>query len=362
MVLKYNDLLTSTLENRTKDLHDNMSKNSALLWRLQEKGKMKPINGGTKILEELEYGEGDIVWYSGYDTITYNQKQLFTAAEYALKLCAVPVAISGEELLINSGEAMVMDLFEKRINNAEKTLVNKMASAVYGDGTGSSGKEIGGLALLVADDPTSGTVGAIDRATTGNEFWRNQSVSGAVTKDNIKQLMNSLYFKCSRGSDKPDLIVCDDALYSIYEDTLMQLQRFSDPKMADSGFLSVKFKGADVIYDGGQGGNCPQNHMYFLNTDYIYLRTHRDRDMTVIGGDRLSVNQDALYRIIGWAGNMTMSNAALQGVLINTASDDDNEADNTGGDDNTGGNDNTGGDDNSGGDDNNGGDDNSGAL
>ena len=112
MVLKYNDVLTTTLAGRTKDLHDNMSKNSALLWRLQQKGKMKPINGGSKILEELEYGEGDIVWYSGYDTISYNQKQLFTAAEYALKLCAVPVAISGEELLMNSGEAMVMDLLE----------------------------------------------------------------------------------------------------------------------------------------------------------------------------------------------------------------------------------------------------------
>ncbi|MBR3501586.1 MAG: phage major capsid protein [Alphaproteobacteria bacterium] len=337
MVLKYNDVLTTTLAGRTKDLHDNMSKNSALLWRLQQKGKMKPINGGSKILEELEYGEGDIVWYSGYDTISYNQKQLFTAAEYALKLCAVPVAISGEELLMNSGEAMVMDLLEKRISNAEKTLVNKMAAAVYGDGTGSSGKEIGGLALLVADDPTSGTVGSIDRSTAGNEFWRNQSVSGEITKDNIKQMMNSLYFKCSRGSEKPDLIVCDDTLYSMYEDTLMQLQRFSDPKMADSGFLSVKFKGADVIYDGGHGGNCPENHMYFLNTDYLYLRTHRDRDMVVIGGDRLSVNQDALYRIIGWAGNMTMSNAALQGVLINTpneensVSENDNSADDTNG-------------------------------
>ena len=82
-----------------------------------------------------------------------------------------------------------------------------------------------------------------------------------------------------------------------------------------------KFKGADVIYDGGQGGNCPANYMYFLNTDYLYLRTHKDRDMKVIGGDRMAVNQDALYRIIGWAGNLTMSNAALQGVLINTATE-----------------------------------------
>ena len=30
----------------------------------------------------------------------------------------------------------------------------------------------------------------------------------------------------------------------------------------------------------------------------------------------MAINQDALYKIIGWAGNMTMSNAALQGVLV----------------------------------------------
>ena len=335
MTLEYNDVFTTTLASRTKYLHDNMSKNSALLKKLKEKGKMRPITGGSKILEELEYGEGDMIWYSGYDTISYSPKQLFTAAEYALKLCAVPVAVSGEELLMNSGKEQVMDLFEKRIANAEKTLINKMAAAVYSDGTGSSGKEIGGLALLVADDPTSGTVGGIDRSATGNEFWRNQVESGAVTKDNIKQLMSNVYFKCSRGSDKPDLIVCDDTFYSIYESTLMDLQRFSDPKIAEAGFISSRFKGADVVYDGGQGGNCPENHMYFLNTDYIYLRTHKDRDMEVIGGDRRAVNQDALYRIIGWAGNLTMSNAALQGVLINTGSEDDNSSsqdDNNGGD------------------------------
>ena len=346
MTQDYNDVFTTTLKSRTKSLHDNMSKNSALLKKLKEKGKMRPITGGSKILEELEYGEGDMIWYSGYDTISYSPKQLFTAAEYALKLCAVPVAVSGEELLMNSGKEQVLDLFEKRIANAEKTLINKMAAAVYGDGTGSSGKEIGGLALLVADDPTSGTVGGIDRSATGNEFWRNQVESGDITKDNIKQLMSNVYFKCSRGSDKPDLIVCDDTFYSIYESTLMDLQRFSDPKIAEAGFISSRFKGADVVYDGGQGGNCPENHMYFLNTDYIYLRTHKDRDMTVIGGDRRAVNQDALYRIVGWAGNLTMSNAALQGVLIKTeseqsSSDNASQGETSGGETETPNNDNS---------------------
>lgn len=315
----YNEVFTVTLENRSKEMADNISKNNALLTRLKDKGKMRPLTGGSKILEELEYGEGDMVWYSGYDTINYTPKQLFTAAEYALKLCAVPVAISGEELLMNSGSEQIMDLLEKRISNAEKTLNNQMSAALFSDGTGSSGKEIGGLALLVADDPASGTVGGIDRSASGNEFWRNQSVSADINSSNIRQMMNSLYHKCCRNSDKPDLIVCDDTLYTLFDESLSAMQRFSDPKMADAGFTSLKFKGADVIFDGGQGGHCPEKHMYFLNTNYIYLRTHKDRNMKIIGGDRMSINQDALYRIIGWAGNLTMSNEAVQGVLINTA-------------------------------------------
>lgn len=311
----YNDIFTTTLESRTKKLADNVSDNNALLARLREKGKSSTISGGSKIIQELEYGEGDLVWYGGYDDINYTPKQLFTAAEYQMKLCAVPVSISGEDLLKNSGRERMIDLFKARIANAEKTMKNAMSKAIYSDGTGSDGKEIGGLKLLVADDPSQGIVGGINRAE--DAFWRNIAVTGeAITAANIRAKMDSTYLKCSRGSDKPDLIVADDTLYSLYEQSLTPLQRFTNPKMAEAGFETLKFKGADVIFDGGQGGACPANHMYFLNTDYIYLRSHKDRNMKVIGGDRLAVNKDALYKIIGWAGNMTLSNASLQGVLV----------------------------------------------
>ena len=111
----YNDVFTSTLEGRTGSLADNVSQSNALLKRLQEKNKIRPITGGSKILEELEYGEGDLTWYSGYEAIDYTPKQLFTAAEYSLKLCAVPVAISGEDLLKNAGHEQVMDLLENAL-------------------------------------------------------------------------------------------------------------------------------------------------------------------------------------------------------------------------------------------------------
>ena len=318
---KYDSIFTTTIENRSKKMADNITKNNALLNRLSAKDKIRTIDGGSKILEELEYGQGDVVWYSGFDTISYTGPELFSAAEYALKLCAVPVAISGEDMLKNSGREQMISLFEKRIQNAEKTMANKIGAALYSDGTGSSGKEIGGLKLLIADAPTSGTVGGINRATSGNEFWRNKAnvisaSANALTSSTILSKMNDMYLKCSRGTDKPDLIVTDDYLYDMYETALQPMQRFCDPKLAEAGFQCLKYKGADVIFDGGQGGSCPSKHMYFINTNYLYLRPHKDRNFKVIGGERMAVNSDAIYKIIGWAGNLTMSNAALQGVLV----------------------------------------------
>lgn len=68
------------------------------------------------------------------------------------------VKINGLELLKNSGREKVIDLLEARIKNAEKTMLNNLSTGVYSDGTGTGGKQIGGLQLLVSDAGT-GTVG-----------------------------------------------------------------------------------------------------------------------------------------------------------------------------------------------------------
>ena len=318
----FDNVLTTTLENRTGKLADNMTKNNALLARLSERGNIRPLDGGSSIVEEIEYGESDSYWYAGYDTLTFNGPQLFTAATYDWKLLAAPVGASGEEILKNSGRERVIDLVEAKLKNAVKTLKNQMSVALYSDGTGSSGKQLTGLKVLVADDPTTGTVGGINRATSGNEFWRNQAKvsANALTTSTIKGEMQALYLKCSRGTDRPDLIVADDSMFTLYENSLVEQMRFTNNRLADAGFMNLKYKGADVIYDGGIGGACPQGHMYFLNTNYLRLRPHKDRQFKMIGErERVAINQDAVYHLIGWAGNLTMSNAELQGVLVDAS-------------------------------------------
>ena len=226
--------------------------------------------------------------------------------------------INGLELLKNSGREKVIDLLEARIKNAEKTMLNNLSTGVYSDGTGTGGKQIGGLQLLVSDAGT-GTVGGINSTTYS--FWQNQvydfSANGVTASAlTIQDAMNSLYLATSRNRDAVDLIVADNTYFGFYWKSLQAIQRVTDDKLASAGFQTLKFMGADVVFDGGFSGTAPAAHMYFLNTNYIKFRPHRDRNMVPMNPDRFSVNQDAMVKLIGWAGNMTCSNRSLQGVIV----------------------------------------------
>lgn len=325
------EMVTTTLRNRSKKLADNVTRRNALLKRLKAKGLEKPISGGRTILQELEYAQNSTaMWYSGYESLNVSPSNVFTGAEFNLRQAAVAVSISGLERLQNAGPEQVIDLLESRIGNAEKTMMNLVAVGCYSDGT--NPKTIGGLQFLISDSPGTGTVGGINRATW--PFWQNVAYSGvntggaATSQANIQQYMNSIYLQLCGDGEGPDLIVADNTYYQMYWQSLQAIQRItkdSDDE-AGIGFRSLKFVTADVVFDGGfQGyssdvnpaqGGAPAAHMYFLNTDYLRFRPHRDCNMVPLDpGERFSTNQDAMVKILGWAGNMTISNCRMQGVL-----------------------------------------------
>lgn len=318
------EIVTTTLRNRTGQLADNVSKNNALLNRLKKKGKVKPVSGGRTIVQELEYAEnGTFRRYSGYESLDISPSDVFTAAEFNYAQAAVAVSISGLEMLQNASKEQVIDLLDSRISNAEKTLVNNIAVDCYSDGTADGGRQIGGLQLLVDTTPSTGTVGGIDPSTTIGSFWRNIAYDGGgtATSTNIQSYMNALALQLVRGTDRTDLIVFDSNYYSKYLASLQTIQRITDTDLGGAGFTSLKYYGAgnacDVVLDGGYGGGCPASTGYFLNTDYIFFRPHSARNFVPIGDDRFAVNQDAMVKLIGFAGNMTVSNRRLQGVMQN---------------------------------------------
>ncbi len=333
------EIVTTTLRNRTGSLQDNVSRNNALLRRLNTRGKIKTFSGGRTIVQELDYANNQtFVWYSGYQTLNIAPSQVFTAAEFPIRQAALAISISGLEEIQNSGEEAIIDLLESRVENGERTFLNGLSMGVYGDGTVAN--SIGGLQLLVAASPSTGTVGGIDRSQWS--FWRNQVFSAltnggvAASPANIISYMDRLWVQLIRGRDSPDIIIADNNMYAFYLQALQSIQRIQSEKtgdLAEAGFQVLKYLGADVVLDGGyQGqstdplpyetssagtavGGAPASYMYFLNTEYLHYRPYSRRNMVPLDPDRFSVNQDAMVRLIGWAGNMTLSNAFLQGVI-----------------------------------------------
>jgi len=306
------EIAATTLRNRSGELADNVSNHNALWMRLNKKGNLRSVSGGRDIVQELEYAaNGTVAWYSGYETLSTTPTDVFDAATFDWKQLAGTMSISGLEEIKNSGKEAVINLVDSRLKNLERSLINTAATAIYADGTGSSGKELGGLQLLVDDDPTSaGTIGGVNQVTYS--FWRNQySAAAATSSGNILTRMNAMWLTTLRGKDKPDFIAADSVMYTHFEASLQQYQRFTDASMAEAGFESLKYKTADVIYDD----QCPASHMYFLNTDYLFLRPHKSRQFMPLD-ERASINQDAYVIPVVWAGNMTCSNRSLQGVVI----------------------------------------------
>ncbi len=318
------EIITTTMWSRTGKLADNMTKNNALLYRLNSKDRVKKITGGNVIRQELMYAENtNTQWFSGYDVLNTAAQDVITSAQFNIKQASTAVTMSGLEMLQNAGKEQIIDLASGRLDNAEKSLMNLVALGLYSDGTANGGKQIDGLAAAVPDDPTTGTYGGINRALW--PFWQPKKYSGvtdggaAVSASNIVQYMNRLLRLISIGNaeGKPDLIVADNNFYSFFVEAMQSIQRVTkeNSAMANAGFESLEYQGIPVIPDGNIGGGAGTNHMWFLNTNYLFFRPHAQRNF--VPSDKItSINQDATVQYLLWAGNLTCSGQRYQGVLI----------------------------------------------
>lgn len=318
----FTELVTTTFRKHYKEIKDNVSRNNAMLRRMMERGQMRREDGGLSIVCGLDYANNSTYQrYSGYDVLNVGASDVLSAAEFQWRQIAINVVASGLELRTNSGESRIINLVKSRMKNATRTFKNNFSADLYSDGT--LPNQVGGLQTIVADTGL-GTVGGIDAATWS--FWRNQVQSaaaplqggGAITPSGttIESLMLPLWLALSRGDDVPDLIVADNNYFTFYEQSQTSIKRYTNDGgsagRAAGGFISLKYKSADVIFDGGSG--IPVNRMYFLNTDYLELVVHRDADMAVMD-EMKPYNQDAAVVPILWMGNLVCSNRNLQGVL-----------------------------------------------
>ncbi len=222
---------------------------------------------------------------------------------------------SGRELRINSGESRIINLVKSRVKNAIRTFNNNFSSDLYSAGTLTN--QINGLQAIVADVGT-GTVGGID--SSAFPFWQNtvidaSNLSVTPSATTIEgSLMLPAWLAVDRGpDDQPELIVASNDYYQFFEASQVSLKRYNDTTKGPAGFTSLRYKNADVIYDGNSG--IPASHMYFLNLNYLNLVVHSQADLEIMDAVR-PVNQDGSVTQLLWMGNVTCSNRHLQACIV----------------------------------------------
>jgi hypothetical protein len=324
---QYMQILSMSLEQRSSGYQDLVSNNNALLAVMKRKGLWQTYSG-PRIRQTLQVSKQIAQWYAGYDQLLNPAIDLFNDAYFEPKMVVVPVILSMQEILNNEGESQLMDVFDAYIDAAERSLEDVMDASLYSDGSLNGGKQLTGLAAAVPILNTTGTYGGINRATAGNEVWRtatyNAHTGGTalgftnptqVTSANIRQWLNYIMTRQSRGKDYADLLIMSPEHYAAYDAATVVIQRQqNETSLGKLGFSALEYIGggkrAEIVLDGGIGSNMPSDTTFGLNTDSLRLRYHPNRNFDKLfdGDGMMPIDKDAVAQFIGWMGELTMTN------------------------------------------------------
>lgn len=324
-----NALLSATLQDRSKGYVEQVGNHIPLFYWLKKEGRYKPATGN-RIEVAVEYGlDTAEPSYQGLEPWNLQETDNVTIIQANWKQYGKSIVISGIDK-VKANKAAIFNLLEQKEANALTSLQNQMNQHFYLDGTGNSSKRITGLAAMIAEAPTTGTYLGINRATAGNEWWRNQSkdtngahftASGSVPT--IVMDMEALKIQCGRlavgGMQHryPDLILCTETYFLYYNNAILRSGvRFVNQKVRDAGFDNLTFGGATMIHDV----DCPADagtdqKAFFINSRFVQLRHSAMSDYNFGVGDyQEASDQDGFSAKIKWAGELICTNCAKQGI------------------------------------------------
>lgn len=298
MTLSIDQISAVTKRYYLPKMADNIFVGTPELKRIKQKG-MKEVGGGTDIRIPLEYAEGNFQWYSGSETLLTTDAEQFTDAVYDWRQCAAPITISRLDELKNMGDAQVVDFVKAKVKAAEKTMRQNLSEGFYNAGT--DAKAIVGIRAIV---DAGSSIGGISQS---NYSWWAAQEDTSTTVVGMSAL-ESLFLLCSEDSEQPSVAYTTKALYGKYYALLTPNQRFVDEESAKGGFTSLMFNGIPVL----AASNCPANHWFFINEEYLHMFVHPQENMRMDDFERPR-NQNVKSAQIFWAGALGSSNNRYHG-------------------------------------------------
>lgn len=296
------------------------------------------------IVEKLRNtNDSNFQWFGPDGAVSFNRKRTITEANFAWGSAHDGFALTEEELLQNmitvtddpnatpttDERLQFINLMEENTETLMLGFKEKFDYELHLDG-GQNAESVPGLDHIISTTPSTGVVGGINRATTGNEFWRNHvSLDIASTTGLLSETMEQIFRLCTRvGGFRPNLLLAGSKFIDAYKkdaaDTINRqiIVSGSGGTNLDAGINDVFFKGVplvwDPVMDDLEANLTPavawDKRCYFINTRFLKLRPAKGQDMITRRPPRV-YNRYTHYWGLTWRGGLTTNRPGSMAVL-----------------------------------------------
>lgn len=291
----------SMLDKSRKKLIMASIKSQALMAWAFANDKVETEDGGANITNPLIVGRNPNVGsYQYYDPVPMAQTNEFTTIKYGWARVAGSVIISDQEQDENTGKDAIFKILKAKLDILEESIKERFSSYLYGVG---GGTDPVGLATLIPDDPTTGSLGTLSRVTESQ--WRTSAYQfgGGLDPTNIAEAFDDVLLDLTLKGEAPDLVLMGRNIMRIYRQAVRDnvVINISDTKsgkaMYDLGFKGFTHGGTTCLYDE----DCGVNRCYFINSKYLRMHILKGVNMRV---KELVApwNIDAVGRRVVWQG------------------------------------------------------------
>lgn len=275
---------------------------------LQRAGQLMVKRGGNSIdIPLLTATNATGKSYSRYGTFDTTPQEGLGPAFIDWRQYGITASLDGfSERATGGDKETIIDLLKFTVDQALWSLRDIMATDLWATSKEFT-TDIEGFLYWLEADPTSNTVGNVDRSA--NTFWRNQyngtsqfvsdstyAFAAAGKQNFMKGIISA---SAGPGVQMPDAVWTTRDIWAELWDSLEDQKRYTNIVTADAGFKTLEFMGRPVYWDTG----IPSGYALFTNRNTFRVVVHRDANFK-IGKFIEPDNQDARTAKIIWQGNM----------------------------------------------------------
>lgn len=271
----------------------------------------------------MGYEHDDVVSYVNPANIkqyTFPWKELHAGIQMTLtelKKAGISVvdSLNGESTTNHSQQELfeISNLLEDKLEDMDEGTARSLNNIYWQDGTASA-KVFPGVQAIVADDPTTGVVGGIDRSA--NAWWRNRAAVGAnkITADKANQTLSKFLRQevrqLRRYGGQPKLWLAGSGFIQnleleVYEKGLLTQQGFTNKGATNIGMAAINMTGVgDCMYDPTLDDLGRSKFCYLLDMRHLFPYVMEGEDMKTHSPAR-PATQYVMYRGVTWTGALT---------------------------------------------------------